>query len=487
MDEGANESQSSLNDENPYIPAPSNFFKRDPLDISDMMETILGEIAHFKNFLSEPPTKVEPRSTSIGLQTPVGTERLIILEFFALILQLGSLPNVLKSIRDSGLLVTATEMFFDFPWNNMLHSLYYDMLCSIADSVDNAESKELIVSLFDEAKLANRITEAARLNNAYAASPKGCRLGYMGHITMITEMIIELIQDDRFLPIFDRVSVHLQSEDWHEYITKTHRDYNTANRKTLGGQKPLLQMFGQETENPTASFVDAQTDQLARYIIQQVIAGMPSVYAYQTTQHIPNELETAEKVQDNDFELNSSDVEVSAEEKSEDDEEEDVDEIDSDIGQDATSSAEKLEQQFSRDSSDSDPDSTSDSGESRDEEEEEESSDKVILSADTQKSIASVEATLDAVFGQFSPAILDNSESASNESVETTEESEKSWRTYQSPPEFDAATSGSSEPAKSYEVSSTEQESLPPSVENLQISGADDRNFQNQNYIEQYD
>ena len=54
--------------------------------------------------------------------------------------------------------------------------------------------KKLIISLFKDASLIEKIIEAKRLNDYNESSPKGTRLGYMGHLMLIADETCKLFE-----------------------------------------------------------------------------------------------------------------------------------------------------------------------------------------------------------------------------------------------------------------------------------------------------
>lgn len=58
-------------------------------------------------------------------------------------------------------------MFFEFPWNNFLHSAVYDVVHQVmTGAVDGGYNRELIVSLFRDAKILRRIVDGQARNDA---------------------------------------------------------------------------------------------------------------------------------------------------------------------------------------------------------------------------------------------------------------------------------------------------------------------------------
>jgi serine/threonine-protein phosphatase 6 regulatory subunit 3 len=57
-------------------------------------------------------------------------------------------------------------MFFAFPWNNFLHSAVYDIVHQVmTGAVDGGYNRELIISLFRDAKILQRIVEGQSKND----------------------------------------------------------------------------------------------------------------------------------------------------------------------------------------------------------------------------------------------------------------------------------------------------------------------------------
>ena len=52
--------------------------------------------------------------------------------------------------------------------------------------------RALVISVFKEGNLTNRITLAQRNNDSQCLQPRGVRLGYMGHLTYISDEVVKL-------------------------------------------------------------------------------------------------------------------------------------------------------------------------------------------------------------------------------------------------------------------------------------------------------
>jgi serine/threonine-protein phosphatase 6 regulatory subunit 3 len=70
------------------------------------------------------------------------------------------------SFRPSDL-VLLQDLFFEFPWNNFLHSVVYDFIHQVLTGrVDGGLNRELTIALFRDAQLMQRIVDGQKQNDA---------------------------------------------------------------------------------------------------------------------------------------------------------------------------------------------------------------------------------------------------------------------------------------------------------------------------------
>ncbi|KAJ3760037.1 SIT4 phosphatase-associated protein-domain-containing protein [Lentinula raphanica] len=146
------------------------------------------------------------------------------------------------------------DLFFEFPWNNFLHNTVYDILHQIlTGQVDNSShgrgirgyNRELILSLFRDTKLMHRIIEGQRRNDEESAKPRTPRLGYMGHLTLISEDVLTAL--DRYpASLRDEIMQYAPNGEgtdprkgsWDDYVTGRFRETKVRDTRLLGGGKP---------------------------------------------------------------------------------------------------------------------------------------------------------------------------------------------------------------------------------------------------------
>ncbi|KAL4256787.1 SAPS family protein [Pleurotus pulmonarius] len=140
---------------------------------------------------------------------------------------------------DIGILSTLLDLFFDFPWNNFLHSAVYDLIHQIlTGNVDRGLNRELAVSLFRDARLMHRIVEGQKRNDLECSKPKGVRLGYMGHLTLIAADVITALE--RFPPELQLTIVEYAPQTWDDYVTGRYNEAKMNDTRLLGGGKPVV-------------------------------------------------------------------------------------------------------------------------------------------------------------------------------------------------------------------------------------------------------
>ncbi|KAJ3197224.1 hypothetical protein HK101_005254 [Irineochytrium annulatum] len=171
---------------------------------------------------------------------------------------------------DSKILPMCLDLFFEYPWNNFLHSVVYDMIAKVFNTYSftstanlrpapsetepnppvglftPAEERlkrvkdsvyKLVISILFQGKLTEKITSAQRLNDYQVEQPKGVRLGYMGHLTYISDEVCKLI--DKCAADFDGdIKDLILAEEWQEYLSGVLRETKERDRQPLGGVRP---------------------------------------------------------------------------------------------------------------------------------------------------------------------------------------------------------------------------------------------------------
>ncbi len=75
-------------------------------------------------------------------------------------------------------------------------------------------------------------------SHTYSAKPKGVRIGYMGHLTLLAEDVISAL--DRFPPDLQSLilTTYAPQPEWEEYVNGRFTETKQKDRCALGGPKP---------------------------------------------------------------------------------------------------------------------------------------------------------------------------------------------------------------------------------------------------------
>lgn len=141
---------------------------------------------------------------------------------------------------DVDVLGTLLDLFFEFPWNNFLHSAVYDLIHQVLTGhVHTGRNRELAIALFRDAKIMHKIVEGQRRNDEESMKTTGGRLGYMGHLTLISEDVITALE--HFPPDLRLIIIQYAPEpEWDEYVTGRYNETKTRDTRLLGGGKPIV-------------------------------------------------------------------------------------------------------------------------------------------------------------------------------------------------------------------------------------------------------
>ncbi|KAL5532801.1 SIT4 [Sanghuangporus sanghuang] len=155
----------------------------------------------------------------------------------------GYLPigdKLKQSFTETRVLSALLDLFFFFPWNNFLHSVVYDVLHQILTGrVEHGLNRELTIALFRDARLLYRIVEAQKKNDADSSKPGHVRLGYMGHLTLISEDVIGAL--DHYPPDLKLLlNQYAPRPDWDEYVSGRYHETKVKDTSLLGGGKPVI-------------------------------------------------------------------------------------------------------------------------------------------------------------------------------------------------------------------------------------------------------
>ncbi|KAK5664810.1 sporulation-induced protein [Batrachochytrium dendrobatidis] len=196
---------------------------------------------------------------------------------------IDGLMSLTDSLVDGKIMVVCISHFFQFRWNNFFHSIVYDMIAKVFNTYSYTSSiptplamagpapsaadlsgseidatltisqitsqkkmrelrisvKRLVVSIFKDAHLMAHITDAQHQNDYEVEQPKGVRLGYMGHLTYISDEVCKLF-DKCNVELDDELHDFMNSDQWSEYVSHPLRETRERDRQPLGGTRPEI-------------------------------------------------------------------------------------------------------------------------------------------------------------------------------------------------------------------------------------------------------
>eukprot|EP01100_Stratorugosa_tubuloviscum_P000238 TRINITY_DN104_c2_g1_i1.p1 TRINITY_DN104_c2_g1~~TRINITY_DN104_c2_g1_i1.p1 ORF type:complete len:598 (+),score=276.24 TRINITY_DN104_c2_g1_i1:208-2001(+) len=200
-------------------------------------------LARFNSLLLSPalsPTCVMNTTTGT-LQPPVGFYRLKVIEFFTALIR-TNFRVVNEHLIQHDVISTCLKLFFDYPWNNFLHSLIEQMIQIIIEGDDSIA--ELRTSLFTKSNLVEKIIQANDENTQQLSRPKGMRRGYMGHLSNIVQLIFKACQQNENIN-----AILSENQGWRNYLDGPYAEQQLLENTQLGGPRPSAYENQQDEED----------------------------------------------------------------------------------------------------------------------------------------------------------------------------------------------------------------------------------------------
>ena len=223
-------------------------------------------IFNFHNLLNDSP-EIQFKGTPI-----LGYRRLVIIKLLSTILQVSP-PESHNRFILSGVLKTLLDLFISYPWNNFLHTQVENIVKTLFSPVHkydgvNLTSREDCEQVNNEYRDNNFLSpDTFRLiliegqiiekiligweTNHISQTSQGKRMGYMGHLTNITNKIIEVVQSDKHLSsIFYECIEEDLSQKWEQLVSDDLRNLNFKNESKMGGDSLLSNFIPLGDETP---------------------------------------------------------------------------------------------------------------------------------------------------------------------------------------------------------------------------------------------
>ncbi|KAG2329924.1 hypothetical protein Bca4012_020545 [Brassica carinata] len=198
-----------------------------PISVNpETIATMLPRLGDFVALLKvTSDDKVLP--TTYGqLRPPLGSHRLKIVEFFAVLLKTRSEATG-KELATSGAIRRVLDLFFEYPYNNALHHQVESIIVSCLES----KNEEIIDHLLRECDLIGKILKIEKQPilsgdnqpTIPAAGKQSPRVGNIGHISRISNKLVQLSTNSN--PIKTLLEEH---NEWGEWEANTLHDRNAV-------------------------------------------------------------------------------------------------------------------------------------------------------------------------------------------------------------------------------------------------------------------
>ncbi|XP_069124806.1 serine/threonine-protein phosphatase 6 regulatory subunit 3-like isoform X3 [Argopecten irradians] len=215
--------------------------------VSNVLLAITPRLRDFHNLLTDPPKqKFCTMPTSIGtLEPPLGNTRLQIARLVSA-LALTNSHSVIVELANLGTMGVLIDLYFKYCWNNFLHTHVSQCINTVLynSPIETEGKKEhlLLVQLFSEFHLLQRIMEVWEENDQQQSREKGRRRGYMGHLTKMANDVVAVLEKGENTDLLkDQINElgEEHREKWEAFVSGSLSDLNKRNTIELVRGHPI--------------------------------------------------------------------------------------------------------------------------------------------------------------------------------------------------------------------------------------------------------
>lgn len=178
-----------------------------------------------------------------------------------------------KQFFDYQVIPTLVELFLNHPWNNFLHNVVYDIVQQLFNGdMDAGINKRLTISAFNQAGLVDAILEGSRRNKESSNQLRHIRLGYMGHLNLIAEEVIKLVEKYPS-DVGEKISSCFHQPDWDTFVNEELRVSRAKESMPLAGGRPNGSMGDEQNWSKESDiwYADSEgNNTFARYLSSQM-------------------------------------------------------------------------------------------------------------------------------------------------------------------------------------------------------------------------
>lgn len=213
--------------------------------VNRVLAAVLPRLADFLRLLTDPPQKPSWTTTFGVLDPPLGQTRLEVCHLVNALINSNN-DEVNKRLAELGALPIILDLFFEYSWNNFLHTQVAQLVSSVigsAHSLDQEGNKvnPLLDQLLGSCTLVQRCLDAWDANTLEQNQPGKHRRGYMGHLTKIVNDIVAAADNGNNSELVRERLKDLPEETkgrWETFTVDTLAEVNKKNTVSLGGGMP---------------------------------------------------------------------------------------------------------------------------------------------------------------------------------------------------------------------------------------------------------
>lgn len=190
-----------------------------------------------------------------------------------LTVSLGS--SLKQAFIQTGVLPTVIDLFFDYPNNNFLHNVVYDVVQQLLNGrIGPGYNRDLIIALFNEARIVERILDAQRADDAIESRKKGMRMPHMGHLMLIADEVVKFLH--RCPPeVLAEIDDSYIASEWEAFENGPFADTRARDSKPLGGGRPPISQSGTFANGLESEDESDSSDEEEGEEISEALAGQP--------------------------------------------------------------------------------------------------------------------------------------------------------------------------------------------------------------------
>ncbi|KAL4233518.1 Serine/threonine-protein phosphatase 6 regulatory subunit 2 [Mactra antiquata] len=211
------------------------------LGVNNVLTSICPRLKDFHTILVEPPKQrfcIMPTSAG-SLNPPLGNTRLQTCRLIASLL-LTNTNTINIQIAELGTIGVLIDLFFNYIWNNFLHTHVTQCLCTVINNspieVDGKKECQLLNQLFTGSNLIQRILDEWEINDNEQNKDRGKRKGFMGHLTRLANEVVTAQEKGENVEAIKSLVSELPEEvkeKWNGFVTGTLGETNKRNTVEL--------------------------------------------------------------------------------------------------------------------------------------------------------------------------------------------------------------------------------------------------------------